>query len=297
MPVDKELAQYIEDLGIGTVDTDVFAGEIPAGVVNAIGFTVYPGGPPEHVCGGNGFTLEMPRVQVRVRNTDEDSALYLANILASLLSRVVNTTINGVFYRTITVLQTPGILYRDGNDRPNYGFNVDVEKAPSALRGPLSPGTMADGATVGTIAWSNPDNAKVADGSYATAVVTAGAVSHYLRASNFGFAIPTSATIRGIQVEILRGAVGAGFLLDSAVRLIDADGNVSSAENKADVATLWGSQTRVTYGGLEDLWSATWIPSHINDSDFGVAISVTEGGFAVKTANVDHIRMTVGYST
>jgi hypothetical protein len=29
--------------------------------------------------------------------------------------------------------------------------------------GPNSPGTMADDATVGTVAWNNPNNAKVSD--------------------------------------------------------------------------------------------------------------------------------------
>ena len=35
----------------------------------------------------------------------------------------------------------------------------------------LSPGTMADDATVGTVAWTNPNNAKVSDDVYATVSV------------------------------------------------------------------------------------------------------------------------------
>ena len=43
--------------------------------------------------------------------------------------------------------------------------------------GAISPGTMADDATVGTVAWTNPDNAKVSDNVYATESI--GATTHY----------------------------------------------------------------------------------------------------------------------
>jgi len=81
-----------------------------------------------------------------------------------------------------------------------YGFAVLVSEA--ADEGANSPGTMADDATVGTVAWSNPDRAKsLADGN-ATAVLSSLGVSHYLKATNFGFSIPTGATIDGILAEI-----------------------------------------------------------------------------------------------
>ena len=51
-----------------------------------------------------------------------------------------------------------------------------------ASQGPLSPGTMADSDVVGTVAWTNPNNAKVSDDVYAT--ITTGSrspvSSHYL---------------------------------------------------------------------------------------------------------------------
>lgn len=58
-----------------------------------------------------------------------------------------------------------------------------------------SPGTLADDAAVGTVAWSNPSNAASSNDSYATAS-GAGGTTHYLKATNFGFAIPAGAGTR-----------------------------------------------------------------------------------------------------
>ena len=75
--------------------------------------------------------------------------------------------------------------------------------------GALSPGTIADDATVGTVAWTNPDNAKVSDNVYATVSLIGIGISHYLKATNFGFSIPTGATINGILVEIEKKDISA----------------------------------------------------------------------------------------
>ena len=68
-----------------------------------------------------------------------------------------------------------------------------------------SPGTMTDDAAVGSKTWSTPDNAKLNNGTYTAAqngADTPPQYSHYLKATNFGFSIPTEARIDGILVEI-----------------------------------------------------------------------------------------------
>ena len=163
----------------------------------------------------------------------------------------------------------------------------------SAEEGPNSPGTMADDASVGTEAWVNPNNAKVSDNVYATAYFDEVSISHYLKATNFGFSIPTGATINGILVEIERRDLDERAT-DSSVKIIKADGSIGS-ENKADTVNRWPfSDTYKAYGGATDLWSETWTPEDINDTDFGVVLS-TIGGFTA--ADVDHIRITVYYTT
>ncbi len=178
----------------------------------------------------------------------------------------------------------------------NY-FNLELVDPPV---GPNSPGTMADDGAIGTKAWSNVDNAKTSNDSYAaTAAMTAWDISHYLKATNFGFSIPSGATIDGILVEIERKKSGTDNLGDYEVKIVLADGSLGT-ENKA-IATNWvTSEAYYSYGDSSDLWSESWSAANINDADFGVVLSVKDeqtipsGNDA--TPQVDHIRITVDYT-
>jgi len=169
-----------------------------------------------------------------------------------------------------------------------------------ASQGPLSPGTCADDATVGTAAWSNPDNAKVSDNVYATATkLTSSAYSHYLKANNFGFSIPAEATINGILVEIERKRTYSDDLgtKDYIVRIVKSDGSIGTT-NKADTINNYPTvDTYKSYGSSVDLWDESWTVIDINDVDFGVVLSSeVKAGESNGVANVDHIRITVYYT-
>ena len=129
---DIELCEYLEDEGtftVGATDgTGIFAGELPAGVINGAALTLYPGSPPEHNLKKTGMTLEMPRLQLTVRNTVEATAITKAQDAAKALSKIANQTIEGTRFRSVTVLQTPGLLYRDASNRPVYGCNIACER-------------------------------------------------------------------------------------------------------------------------------------------------------------------------
>lgn len=169
--------------------------------------------------------------------------------------------------------------------------------------GALSPGTMADDDTVGTIAWSNPNNAKASDNVYAVAIDSSGSTSytHYLKATNFGFSIPSGATINGILAEIERYRSDLSDVYDSEVKIVKADGTIGTT-NKAS-ATIWygisDPNEYTGYGSSSDLWGEIWTAENINDVDFGVVLSAklkaTGGPFGGR-GNVDHIRITVYYT-
>jgi len=171
-----------------------------------------------------------------------------------------------------------------------------------ASEGPNSPGTMANDDTVGTKDWTNPDNAKVSDDSYAVCsfgFFKAG-ISHYLKATNFGFTIPAGATINGIKVEVelysSRDGGGSGYPdYDKYVNIVKSDDTFGS-ENKATETDIDTSQTIVTYGGSEDLWSEEWTVEDINSANFGVGYSAYVWGGGPLSVLVDHIRITVYYT-
>lgn len=115
----------------------------------------------------------------------------------------------------------------------------------------------------------------------------------------FGFAIPASAEIVGIQVRINKLISGTGFAIqfrDETVQLHDPAG-VDIGTDKA-VPTGWNTTAAYTiYGGPTDLWGATLTPTIVNDPDFGLFFDATRTG-AVNlnwSGWVDHIEMTVYY--
>jgi hypothetical protein len=142
-----------------------------------------------------------------------------------------------------------------------------------------APGTAADDAAIGTQAWANVDNIKVNDSNYAIATAPTGPVkySHYLKATNFGFNIPSDATITGVEVLLRKFSNLGSFVYDENIRLIV--GGTIKPTNKADTVGPWeiAELDGTYYGGESDLWNESLTPSDINNSGFGFAVSADMG--------------------
>ena len=156
-----------------------------------------------------------------------------------------------------------------------------------------SPGTMAVDTTIGSDNWTDPDNAKVSDDSNTIASGFDGSHSYYLKATNFGFSIPSGATINGILISIERFTNQSSGLTDYEIKIVKANGSIGTT-NKSAGATWSTTETYYEYGGSSDLWGETWGESDIEDVDFGVVLSTTFSVFEV--ASVDHIRIKVYYT-
>jgi len=109
--------------------------------------------------------------------------------------------------------------------------------------GPNDGSSFANDATVGILTWSNTANAKTSNNQYATVSVPLLALAsintEYLAAENFGFTLPASATICGIQVDVecfasgITGLFGVtlGSISDNSVKIIKG-GVVTGTEHK-----------------------------------------------------------------
>jgi len=160
--------------------------------------------------------------------------------------------------------------------------------------GPNNPGTMADDATVGTQSWSNVDNAKVSDDTYAGAILL----------------------FEGFDV------------IENSIKLVK-DGAISG-NDKSTGAAVSVTESYISYGGASDLWGLSWDAADINANDFGVVgswrdvavishyLNATNFGFNIpagatingilveieqkkvvgtgSSINVDHMRITVYYT-
>ncbi len=85
---------------------------------------------------------------------------------------------------------------------------VVLPLSTSAQFGPNSPATTANNNTIGANNWAN--TARVISDNNSRATVGARGISRYLSTTNYGFAIPLTHTIDGIEVEIDRRAQTPG---------------------------------------------------------------------------------------
>ena len=147
--------------------------------------------------------------------------------------------------------------------------------------------------------WGSPAN--VGSGASTTscnvaANATGNASSHFLYASNFGFAIPSDATITGITLEIRRNAAATSALVDNVVRLAKTNNQTNLGTSFANATTWPSTLTTQTYGDAAALWGTTWTPAEINASTFGAVLSVSNATGTARSATVDWFRITVAYT-
>lgn len=170
--------------------------------------------------------------------------------------------------------------------------------------GAAMPSTISNNSTTGSLGWSNLSNGLSSNNSYISCGsllgVLASAQTNYIQSSGYGFAIPTTATVCGIEVRVERKA--DGLLVGSSI----TDKNVFlmrsgtwTGTNHATGAGWTAADAVAVYGSNSDLWGSTWTPADINATNFGVLFSAQlNAGLAslFLTANIDAISVTVYYT-
>lgn len=105
-------------------------------------------------------------------------------------------------------------------------------------------------------------------------------------------AIPDTATILGIEVDIKRHADVGGKVRDGIVELVGIDG---TSANKARVTSWDTTGTTITYGGAADTWSNNNLtPAIIKSDAFGVRL-VTRAVDTTPSGGIDLVAIRVHY--
>ena len=130
MSASTELATFLAaEVGALTLADTLFVDRQPAGKVNSARLVQYPGAPPEHrMDGTNEIRFTFPNLQFRVRNEDDATAFTIAEAAASALGKIANQTIEGTFYRSVNLINQPGLIERDSNDLIIVGFSAQAER-------------------------------------------------------------------------------------------------------------------------------------------------------------------------
>lgn len=143
-------------------------------------------------------------------------------------------------------------------------------------------------------AWSNVEGIKTESEEGATAELFGGQATQYIKATNFGFALPGSATPVGVTAYVRKATTAPEAMNDLSVHLVKA-GSVVTAQDKRVLSPMWEADQIAIYGGPSDLWGETLTRADINDSGFGLAFAAHNGAAGKVYATVTWIKMAVAY--
>jgi hypothetical protein len=151
----------------------------------------------------------------------------------------------------------------------NFGFAIQAEQDFAAT----STGSIYAFPTI-TVYYSVPTSGTV--------------LSDYLEGTNFGFSLPSSNTISGIQVTVKGFQSQISGTTLSAIMLKSGNG---TGTGKSTV--LPATNSAVVLGGASDLWGASWVPNDINQTTFGVALQAVNSSATTGSWSVDSVTITV----
>ena len=152
--------------------------------------------------------------------------------------------------------------------------------------------------------WTNPLNSLISDNIYTEGP----SLGH--TTTGFGFNIPESATINGVEVRVERkfyrptSANAASYIADQIACLV-INGvpmweqyTIYPDYNRAVAWTQWArlSEEIKVFGGPNDTWGRVLTPADINNPNFGFNIWAMKQGVTGTKAMIDHIDMTVYYT-
>jgi hypothetical protein len=128
-----DLASVLVAAGVGVEGASLFltaAAVIPTGAGPYLTLSETGGVAPTRVQNSRPPNTQRPTVQVLTRGAPV-AMRAMAKAAYFALDGIFNTTINGVFYLSVTARQEPTEMGLDANNRLQCVFNLNIEKAPS----------------------------------------------------------------------------------------------------------------------------------------------------------------------
>jgi hypothetical protein len=231
--------------------------------------------------------------QVYLQPLDDGAGFAIANPSVTVLSSPVAAD---------TFDQGPGDL--NGKTAPQGGTWVEPVAGVTAPAGPLVPTVISNipAGSTGTHGWFVPIP------SFAQVTLLTNQVSSYLAGSGFGFAVPPTATITGVSLQIGKAAALGTTIFDTNMPSTAVAPGVLLQNNGVALGTdhavggVWPAAgpnpaTVFNYGGPTDKWGASLTPAIVNSSGFGFLFSAYQGpGSGGGSATLTNPTMTVYYT-
>jgi hypothetical protein len=126
-------------------------------------------------------------------------------------------------------------------------------------------------------------------------------ISHFLNFQNFGFAIPTDATILGLAVDLGETVSSASTVQSDTIKFIKGGtiggSNVISSPANITQDASYPYTVPTRYGSAASLYGQAFTPSDINASNFGVAVAYKNPTVTSSTVTVWAARIVVSYTS
>lgn len=161
------------------------------------------------------------------------------------------------------------------------------------------PGTAVSGTpTTGDSSWTNTGNIFANDGNTSSNFIPLNGTSDTLLGRNFGFSVPSNATIDGVQARYERGS-SLGSATEVKEQQVHSGAYEGTNQSNSSQWATGGSFELVTYGGSSNLMGFGSItPSIVNSSSYGWGIEAEySGGANGVVAAVDYVQMRVFFTT
>lgn len=146
-----------------------------------------------------------------------------------------------------------------------------------------TPGSITNEA--GGTAWSNPSNL-TSSVSFATVSLSGASLSAFMLATNTALAIPSDATVVGIQTSIKASSTAAAGQSRLRIQLATNGNGIGTQE----IVPIGSTPTVFTQGSNQFQWGTTLTPDIVNGSAFGILVQAEllggTGTFSVNTFTV-----------
>jgi len=135
----------------------------------------------------------------------------------------------------------------------------------------------------GCIAWTNPNNIKLDDGSAATCYLAKTEETCQLAVYNFGFTtddVPENATVTGVELAVQLSADTDSIIIDDEVYLRLEAGEIGPpGDNQATIIYWAAGWYWFLYGLMADLWG--------NPTLDGAIVRTADFGFYLRAQNIN----------
>jgi hypothetical protein len=242
----------------------------------------------------NAIDVRLEVRSIEAHNVDIILGARHAKTNGTFWSRMVHTATWGPTPSTLEFRYTPEPPYMTGpisaaavNDssfaiemafRSSTGGNAQVQAHGFTIRLVYADGTLSNWTPPGTVrndsidvGWSDPNRLSAVDDSSASSMNQPNiAGTAMLRSTGYGFAIPPTATISGVELAMAgRISTNADYFLRYAELV--ANGSVIGVNRATRTVLPKSSLPKV--GGATDTWLAPLTATTVNSASFGVEVS------------------------